>query len=50
MSTSAAVTENTINGTTYKVTSKYVGQMKFIELLKLVIKKEIEKQSNEKNT
>jgi len=41
-------TENNINGTTYKVTSKYVGQLKFIELLKLVIKKEIEKQKNEK--
>jgi len=50
MSTSTAVTENIINGTTYKVTSKYVGQMRFIELLKLVIKKEIEKQANEKNT
>ena len=43
---SATTTENKINGTTYKVTSKYVGQLKFIELLKLVIKKEIEKQAS----
>jgi len=40
-------TENKINGTTYKVTSKYVGQLKLVELLKLIIKKEIEKQNND---
>ena len=40
----ANTTVNKISDTTYKVTSKYVGQLKFIELLKLIIKKEIEKQ------
>ena len=48
MAISTISTENAINGTTYKVNSKYVGQLKFIELLKLIIKKEIKKQASEK--
>jgi len=38
-------TEKNINGTTYKVTAKYVGSVQFIELLKSIIKKEVERQS-----
>ena len=41
-------TEKCINGATYKVRSVYSGHISMNELLKLIIKKEIEKQCNSK--
>lgn len=37
----------TVNGATYEVTSNYIGDISFLDLLKQMLKRDLERQSEE---